>query len=181
MAEYFYVDTFQEQGLIRTNLMNLGFTKEHWHLPLSALSMGERVKVKLMQFILEGVDVLVLDEPTNHLDLPSREELEKTLESFPGTLLFASHDRYFTERMADGLLVFDVGKIRKVPMTLAEWRERGVVVRPEEAAQERMRLETELQAVLGELSLMKLGDKKYAELDRTFNELSRQLRELPGK
>jgi len=93
MAEYFYVDTFQEQGLIRTNLMNLGFTKEHWHLPMSALSMGERVKVKLMQFILEGVDVLVLDEPTNHLDLPSREELEKTLESFPGTLLFASHDR----------------------------------------------------------------------------------------
>lgn len=180
MAEYFYVDTFQEQGLIRTNLMNLGFTKEHWHLPLSALSMGERVKVKLMQFILEGVDVLVLDEPTNHLDLPSREELEKTLESFPGTLLFASHDRYFTERMADGLLVFDVGKIRKVPMTLEEWQERGrgAMVQPEETAQERLRVETELQAVLGELSLMKPGDKKYAELDRAFNELSRRLREL---
>lgn len=180
MAEYFYVDTFQERGLIRTNLMNLGFTKEHWHLPLSALSMGERVKVKLMQFILEGVDVLVLDEPTNHLDLPSREELEETLESFPGTLLFASHDRYFTDRMAGGLLVFDKGTIRKVPMTLAEWRERGVMVRPEEAAQERLRLETELQAVLGELSLMKPADKKYAELDRAFNELSRRLRGLPG-
>lgn len=183
IAEYFYVDTFRERGLIRTNLMNLGFTKEHWHLPLSTLSMGERVKVKLMQFILEGVDVLVLDEPTNHLDLPSREELEKTLESFPGTLLFASHDRYFTERMADGLLVFDERKIRKVSMTLAEWQEggRGAVVKPEEATQERLRLETELQAVLGELSLLKSGNKKYAELDRAFNELSRRLRELPGK
>ncbi len=181
MAEYFYVDTFQERGMIRTNLMNLGFTKEHWNLPLAALSMGERVKVKLMQFILEGVDVLLVDEPTNHLDLPSREELEKTLESFPGTLLFASHDRYFTERMADGLLVFDKGTIQKVQMTLAEWQARGAVVQPEKTAQERLRLETELQAVLGRLSLMKPGDKKYAELDRVFNELSRQLRALPGK
>lgn len=181
MAEYFYVDTFQERGIIRTNLMNLGFTKEHWDLPLSALSMGERVKVKLMRFILEGVDVLVLDEPTNHLDLPSREELEKTLESFPGSLLFASHDRYFTERMANGLLVFEKGTIRKVPMTLVEWQARGAMVQPEETAQERLRLETELQAVLGELSLMKPADKKYAELDRAFYELSKQLRELPGK
>ncbi|MFJ7935241.1 ribosomal protection-like ABC-F family protein [Sporosarcina sp. NPDC096371] len=181
MAEYFYVDTFQERGIIRTNLMNLGFTKEHWNLPLAALSMGERVKVKLMQFILEGVDVLLLDEPTNHLDLPSREELEKTLESFPGTLLFASHDRYFTERMADGLLIFDKGTIRKVQMTLAEWQARGVVVQPEKTAQERLRLETELQAVLGQLSLMKPSDKKYAELDKSFHELSRQLRELPRK
>ncbi|WP_318616217.1 ribosomal protection-like ABC-F family protein [Sporosarcina sp. YIM B06819] len=178
MAEYFYVDTFQARGLIRTKLMNLGFTKEHWHLPLSALSMGERVKVKLMQFILEGVDVLILDEPTNHLDLPSREELEKTLESFPGTLLFASHDRYFTERMADGLLVFDKGTIRKVPLTLAEWQAHGTMVQPEESAQERLRLETELQAVLGQLSLRKAGDKEYVELDRVFNELSKRLREL---
>ncbi len=113
MAAYFQADTFQEQGVIRTNLINLGFSNAHWELPLSALSMGERVKVKLMQFILEGTDVLLLDEPTNHLDLPSREELEKTLESFPGTLLFASHDRYFTERMADGLLLFENGTIRK--------------------------------------------------------------------
>ncbi|MFC5590159.1 ribosomal protection-like ABC-F family protein [Sporosarcina soli] len=178
MAEYFDVATFHEQGMIRTNLTNLGFTQAHWDLPLSALSMGERVKVKLMQFILEGADVLLLDEPTNHLDLPSREELEKTLESFPGTLLFASHDRYFTERMADGLLVFEKGTIRKVPMTYAEWKAREDAIQPEKSAEERLRLETELQAVLGQLSLLKPGDKKYAELDRDFQALSRRLREL---
>lgn len=43
------------------------------------MSMGERVKCKLMAFILEEKDVLILDEPTNHLDLPSREQLEDTL------------------------------------------------------------------------------------------------------
>lgn len=178
MAEYFYAGTFQQQGIIRTNLMNLGFTKEQWNLPLSALSMGERVKVKLMRFILERVDVLLLDEPTNHLDLPSREELEKTLESFPGTLLFASHDSYFTERMADVLLVFDEGTIRKIPMTLDEWQARETVVQPEQTEEKRLRLETELQAVLGKLSLLKVGDKAYAELDTAFRELSQQLREL---
>ena len=168
MADYFHADTFHEQGLIRTNLTNLGFSKKHWELPLSALSQGERVKVKLMQFILEGTDVLLLDEPTNHLDLPSREELEKTLQTFPGTLLFASHDRYFTERMANGLLLFGDGTIRKVPMTYAEWQERKTMLQPEKREEERLRLETELQAVLGKLSMMKPTDKGYAELDRAF-------------
>ncbi|MBO1911877.1 ABC-F family ATP-binding cassette domain-containing protein, partial [Microvirga sp. 3-52] len=81
MADYFHAETYEEQGLIRINLTNLGFSESQWNLPLSALSMGERVKVKLMQFILEGTDVLVLDEPTNHLDLASREELERTLDT----------------------------------------------------------------------------------------------------
>lgn len=178
MATYFNADTFREQGVIRTHLTNLGFSKKQWDLPLSALSMGERVKVKLMQFIVEETDVLLLDEPTNHLDLPSREELEKTLETFPGTLLFASHDRYFTERMADMLLLFEKGTVRKVPLTYTEWQEQSVAVQPEKAAEERLRLETELQAVLGQLSMMKQGDKRYADLDKVFNELSRRLREL---
>lgn len=178
MANYFHVDTFREQGVIRTHLTNLGFSKQQWDLPLSDLSVGERVKVKLMQFIVEETDVLLLDEPTNHLDLPSREELEKTLETFPGTLLFASHDRYFTERMADGLLLFEQGTVRKIPLTYAEWQERSAIVQPEKTADERLRLETELQAVLGQLSMMKQGDKRYADLDKVFNELSKRLRAL---
>jgi len=178
MADYFYADTFHERGMIRTHLTNLGFSKKHWDLPLSALSMGERVKVKLMQFILEETDVLLLDEPTNHLDLPSREELEKTLETFPGTLLFASHDRYFTERIAASLLLFKDRTVRKVPMTLADWKERETAVQPEKTAEERLRLETELQAVLGKLSMMRPVDKGYVDLDKVFNELSRRLRAL---
>src|SRR5699024_2404125 len=97
---------------------------------------------------------------------------------FPGTLLFASHDRYFTERMADGILIFDKESVQKLPLTLKEWEERKD--EPQEAAtgEERMRVETELQAVLGKLSMVRPGTKEYAELDRTFNELNRKLREL---
>lgn len=178
LADYFHVDTFQEQGMIRIQLTNLGFEEKHWQLPLGELSQGERVKVRLMQFILEGTDVLLLDEPTNHLDLPSREQLEKTLATFPGTLLFASHDRYFTDRMATGLLVFEERSIRKLPMTFQEWEERKVAPQQSHVAEEQLRIETELQAVLGKLSMLKPGDKIYPELDRKFHELSKQLREL---
>ena len=180
LAEYFHTETFEEQGIIRIQLTNLGFEEKHWKLRLGELSQGERVKVKLMQFIIEGTDVLLLDEPTNHLDLPSREEMEKTLATFPGTLLFASHDRFFTERMATLLLVFENRSIRKIPQTLQEWESRNEVSAQTASSlsEELMRVETELQAVLGKLSMVKPGDPSYAKLDLQFNALSRKIRDL---
>ncbi|WP_213421661.1 ribosomal protection-like ABC-F family protein [Bhargavaea massiliensis] len=185
MEAYFSATTFEQQGKLRTDLANLGLTAEHWTLPLASLSMGERFKVKLMQFILENTDILLLDEPTNHLDLPSREELERTLGTFPGTLLFASHDRYFTGKLADGILVFREGTIRKRPMTPVEWEEKrsgeGKDRDGRAMEEERLRLETERQAVLGKLSLLSPGDPDYSELDRRFLQLTREIRQLEGR
>lgn len=178
MAQYFYSSSFEEQGFLRIQLTNLGFTADQWQLPLGALSQGERLKVKLLDFIRRKTDVLLLDEPTNHLDLPSREELERTLETYPGTLLFASHDRYFTERMAGGLLLFEKGTIRKVPYSLVEWEERDAIVPVRSSEQEKLRLETEIQAVLGKLSLLTPENPEYSRLDQHFFELTRLLREL---
>lgn len=79
-------------------MRHLGFTAAQWTEPIKHMSMGERVKIKLMAYILEEKDVLILDEPTNHLDLPSREQLEETLSQYSGTLLAVSHDRYFLEK-----------------------------------------------------------------------------------
>lgn len=178
MAEYFYSPSYEEQGFLRIQLTNLGFTAEQWQLPLGVLSQGERLKVKLLDFIRRKTDVLLLDEPTNHLDLLSREELERTLVTYPGTLLFASHDRYFTERMADGLLLFEKGTVRKVPYSLVDWESRKSSATVPSSEQEKLRLETELQAVLGKLSLLTPGNPEYSKLDQQFFELSRQLREL---
>ena len=68
-------------------------TAAHVHRPASSLSPGERTRAALALLQARGVNLLVLDEPTNHLDLPSIEQLEQALDSYPGTLLLVSHDR----------------------------------------------------------------------------------------
>ncbi len=73
--------------------------------PIGALSGGEQSRVRLAKLILSNPDVLILDEPTNHLDIPSRERLEEALQSFNGTIITVSHDRYFLDQIAQRLLM----------------------------------------------------------------------------
>src|SRR5699024_7376018 len=62
---------------------------------------GERVKVAFAKILLSRINVLILDEPTNFLDIHSIEALEDLLIEYPGTLIFVSHDRRFTEKIAE--------------------------------------------------------------------------------
>ncbi len=78
----------------RTLLGALGVSGEAFAKPLSALSEGQKRKVRLAQLIVQKPDVLVLDEPTTHLDYVSVEMLEAALLAFSGTLILVSHDRY---------------------------------------------------------------------------------------
>jgi ATP-binding cassette subfamily F protein 3 len=72
---------------------------------IAVLSGGERGRVALAKLALEGANLLLLDEPTNHLDIPSQEVLEETLQTFPGTILLVSHDRYLIDTLATQLWV----------------------------------------------------------------------------
>jgi ATP-binding cassette subfamily F protein 3 len=68
--------------------------------PVSALSGGERARLALAILALEGANLLLLDEPTNHMDIPAQEALQAVLESYNGTILLVSHDRYLIDRLA---------------------------------------------------------------------------------
>jgi ATP-binding cassette subfamily F protein 3 len=84
----------------RSHLAQYLFRGEDVFKPLRALSGGERARLALAILALEGANFLVLDEPNNHLDIPAREALQEVLESYPGTILLVSHDRYLIDRLA---------------------------------------------------------------------------------
>ena len=75
------------------------------------ISGGERARVALLILILRKPNFLILDEPTNHLDFNSREVLEEALKEYDGTILSVSHDRYFVNRIATGIMYFDGEKV----------------------------------------------------------------------
>jgi len=79
----------------------LGITAAQRTQEFASLSGGEKTRVNLARLLLEQTDILLLDEPTNHLDLRSVEWLEGYINSFKGTVLTISHDRYFLDRVAD--------------------------------------------------------------------------------
>ncbi|MBE6934228.1 MAG: ABC-F family ATP-binding cassette domain-containing protein [Ruminococcaceae bacterium] len=82
----------------------LGITAQQRKQDFASLSGGEKTRVNLGRLLLEKTDILLLDEPTNHLDLRSVEWLEGYINSFKGTVLAISHDRYFIDRIADRVI-----------------------------------------------------------------------------
>jgi len=82
----------------------LGITADQRSQLFDSLSGGEKTRVNLARLLLEKTDILLLDEPTNHLDLRSVEWLEGYINSFKGTVLAISHDRYFLDVVADRVI-----------------------------------------------------------------------------
>jgi ATP-binding cassette subfamily F protein 3 len=104
------------------------FSYEQVRRPLEMLSGGEWTRLQLLLLMLGGENCLLLDEPTNHLDIESVEMLENGLESFDGTAIFVSHDRYFLDRIADRILEVSDGSVRSFEGGWSSWRERRDVL-----------------------------------------------------
>ena len=81
-----------------------------WDAKIGNLSGGEKRRVALCRLLLSKPDMLLLDEPTNHLDAESVEWLEHFLQSFPGTVVAVTHDRYFLDNAAEWILELDRGR-----------------------------------------------------------------------
>ena len=89
---------------IRNMLAAFLFTGDDVFKLISALSGGERGRVSLAKLMLSEANFLILDEPTNHLDIASKEILEEALNSYTGTVLYVSHDRYFINQTATRIM-----------------------------------------------------------------------------
>ncbi|MDF1757801.1 MAG: ABC-F family ATP-binding cassette domain-containing protein [Legionellaceae bacterium] len=95
---------------VRKMLGQMLFTKDEVHKNVLSLSGGESARLLLAKVMLDAPNVLILDEPTNHMDIETIEVLAKALAKFTGTIIFVSHNRYFTQKIANRVLYFTEGK-----------------------------------------------------------------------
>lgn len=104
-----------EKEILQNHLMHFGFLEDQLKTRIGNLSPGGRARLLLAYFSANNVNVLILDEPTNHLDMEAEEALEKTLKNFIGTVLVATHDRFFVEKISgDQLYVLVDGALKKI-------------------------------------------------------------------
>lgn len=89
------------------------FSGEEAMKKMGQLSGGEKVRLALCKVFYTKPNLLILDEPTNHMDMVGKEALEHMLAEFSGTVLFVSHDRYFINRIATGILEFGKDGVRQ--------------------------------------------------------------------
>ncbi len=108
---------------VRSVLGQFLFSADDVFKQVNVLSGGEKVRLSFAKLLLEHANLLILDEPTNHLDIPGKEALEESLKGFTGSVLFVSHDRYFIQQLATGLIRFEDGKAEFINKTYDEYME----------------------------------------------------------
>jgi ATP-binding cassette ChvD family protein len=117
---------------------------------VATLSGGEKRRVALCRLLLEQPDMLLLDEPTNHLDAESVAWLEKYLESFPGTVVAVTHDRYFLDNVAKWILELDRGAGIPWEGNYSSWleqKQKRLATEEKQASARQKTLERELEWV----------------------------------
>ena len=102
-------------------LERLGFSRAHLSARVADLSGGQRRRLQLLLVLLSEPNVLILDEPTNDVDTDMLTAMEDLLDSWPGTLIVVSHDRYLLERVTDQQYAILGGRLRHVPGGVAEY------------------------------------------------------------
>ncbi|MDR0514887.1 MAG: ABC-F family ATP-binding cassette domain-containing protein [Coriobacteriaceae bacterium] len=102
-------------------LERLGFEREHLQSLVGSLSGGQKRRLQLLLALCDQPNVLILDEPGNDMDTDMLAAMEDLLDSWPGTLLLVSHDRYLMERVTDDQFALMEGKLRHVPGGIDEF------------------------------------------------------------
>ena len=114
MQERFeWLGGYEYESMSRKIVQGLGFSEADMDRPVQRFSGGQKTRINLAKALVRRPDYLFLDEPTNHLDVDMLEWLESYLLSYGGGILIVSHDRYFLDRVATGILELSHGKVTK--------------------------------------------------------------------
>lgn len=157
---------------VRTILGSFLFTSDEVFKSVDVLSGGEKVRLSLAKLMLDQANFMILDEPTNHLDLLGKEALEESFKDYEGTILFVSHDRYFIQKMATGVLSIENGKAEYYPLNFEEYAEI-----PKEVSKETIAKEVKQQKQINIKDLK----KELARLEKRISEKEDELEEQREK
>ena len=116
-----YPDLKREE--VRSALGSFLFSGEEVEKKMGQLSGGEKVRLALCKMMQTKPNLLILDEPTNHMDIMGKQALEQMLQVFEGTVLFVSHDRYFVQQVATGILEFGKETVTRYSCGYDEYQE----------------------------------------------------------
>ncbi|USR79216.1 ABC-F family ATP-binding cassette domain-containing protein [Arcanobacterium pinnipediorum] len=152
----------------------LGFTRERAWTPVGDLSGGERRRLQLLRLLVGEPNVLLLDEPTNDLDTDTLAAIEDMLDSWPGTLVVVSHDRYLLERITDHQIAVLDGRVRDLPGGVDEYMQL--------VAQARQETSVESDAVqpikVKDGAKERLARKNMARLERKMDKVRQQIDQI---
>ena len=110
------------QSKLRDVLGAFLFQGDDVQKPVTVLSGGEKSRLALAKLLVHPCNLLIMDEPLNHLDMQTVETLESTLQSFEGTLIFVSHDRFFADRLATHIWEMEAGRLRIYPGNFQDYQ-----------------------------------------------------------
>ncbi|HKS47867.1 MAG TPA: ABC-F family ATP-binding cassette domain-containing protein [Amycolatopsis sp.] len=155
----------------------LGFPAARQWTPVEDLSGGERRRLQLARLLMAEPNVLLLDEPTNDLDIETLQQLEDLLDSWPGTMVVVSHDRYLVERVCDAVYaLLGDGRVTHLPGGIDEYLERRLAARQSTVEQPkqpaRQSIAAEHRAAMKELGRL---ERRLDVLHKRETELHDQL------
>jgi ATP-binding cassette subfamily F protein uup len=153
----------------------LGFNADQQWTPVGDLSGGERRRLQLTRLLMQSPNVLLLDEPTNDFDVETLTALEDLLDSFAGTLIVISHDRYFLERVCDRFvgLVGDL-KVRDLPRGIDEYLQLRKL-------KERPAVENSPKVKSSNILEQKARKKEISRIEREMEKLKARNDEIDGE
>jgi len=164
-------------------LERLGFSSAQLSTPVKDLSGGQKRRLQLLLILLDQPNVLILDEPTNDLDTDMLAAMEDLLDSWPGTLLVVSHDRYFLERVTDQQYAILDTRLRHLPGGVDEYLRLRAAQNAEEARNRgdsgpdspKLGGSSEARALAG--AERRAAEKELASLERRIDRLRQRAAE----